>query len=110
MTDYEKYRGKCKEMSEALIKENPELRLARGWYHCPIDGKEQHWWCEDKEGNVIDPTVKQFKTKGAAAYYEEYRGILECSECGKEIKEEEADIEGRYCFCSLKCHMRFVGL
>jgi hypothetical protein len=33
-SDYMKYRGKCKEMSEALVKENPKLRLVRGHYYC----------------------------------------------------------------------------
>jgi len=30
ISDYEKYRGKCKEFSEALIKKDPTLRLVRG--------------------------------------------------------------------------------
>ena len=35
-SDYLKYRGKCKEMSEALVANNPALRLVRGHYWCPI--------------------------------------------------------------------------
>ena len=31
--DYQRYRGKCKEMSEALIAADPSLRLVRGHYY-----------------------------------------------------------------------------
>jgi len=109
-TDYSKYRGKCREFCDRLIIKDPSLVLVRGYYHCPINGKEQHWWCKDKEGNIIDPTVKQFLTKGAGAEYEAFDGTIECSECGKSILENSADFEGHYAFCSYKCHMSFVGL
>lgn len=108
-TDYMKYRGKCKEMSEALVAKDPTLRLVRGHYHCVVWGEQPHWWVEDKDGKIIDPTAKQFPSAGHGEYVE-FDGILNCSECDKEMKEEEADIEGNYAFCSRKCHMRFVGL
>ena len=110
MSDYLKYRGKCKEACEELVKENPELKLVRGYYICPLWGKQEHWWCKSSNGNIIDPTVKQFPTKGVAAEYIEFDGYIECAECGKRIKEEDADIDGRYAFCSLNCHLKFVGL
>lgn len=108
-TDYIKYRGKCREMSEALVKENPSLRLVRGHYFCPFWGEQAHWWTVDSEGKVIDPTARQFPSKGTGEYIE-FNGIIPCSECGTEMKEAEADIEGNYAFCSDRCHMRFVGL
>ena len=57
--DYMKYRGKCREMSEALVAENPELTLVRGFYHCPFWGVQGHWWCKTKTGEIIDPTKLQ---------------------------------------------------
>lgn len=110
VTDYQKYRGKCKEMSEQLVKEDPLLRLVRGHYFCPVWGKQPHWWCELPDGTVIDPTVNQFPTKGDGAYYVEFNGICNCSECGKEIKEEDAQFESNYVFCSGQCYGRFVGV
>lgn len=109
-SDYQKYRGKCKELSEELIKQNPELTLVRGYYFCPIwNVKEQHWWTKDKDGNIIDPTKDQFPSKGQG-FYEEFDGTVKCSECGKIGKEEDFHYESRYAFCSDACHMRFVGL
>lgn len=108
-TDYEKYRGKCRAMSEALVVQDPTLTLVRGYYYCPFWGKQGHWWVKKPDGTIIDPTKDQFPSKGRAEY-EEFDGKLNCSECGKEMTEEEADIDGNYCFCSYTCHMRFVGL
>lgn len=108
-SDYSKYRGKCKEMSEALVTADPNLTLVRGFYMCPFWGEQQHWWVKDKNGNIIDPTVKQFPSAGLGEYVE-FDGTVECSECGKSMKEEDASFDSSYAFCSGKCHMRFVGL
>lgn len=108
--DYTKFRGKCKEMSEALVKEDPELRLVRGYYWDALWGKQGHWWCEDKAGNIIDPTKDQFPTKGEGAYTE-FNGMVECAECSKEMKEEDCpSFHGNYAFCSVRCEGRFIGV
>jgi hypothetical protein len=73
-------------------------------------GKQQHWWCVDEDGNIIDPTVNQFPTKGAGAEYEEFNGNVKCSECGKDGHEDEFEKDGRYVFCSSQCYGKFVGL
>lgn len=109
MTDYEKYRGKCKEMSEQLVADNPTFRLVRGHYVCPIWGKQQHWWCEDIDGKVHDPTARQFPSKGMGEYIE-YDGFVECEECGAHIKEDEAYPMGRFFVCSDICARSLVGL
>lgn len=108
-SDYEKYRGKCKELSEARIAADPSLMLVRGYYHCPFWGKQPHWWTKGADGTINDPTRDQFPSRGCGEY-EEFNGIIECSNCGKEMTEEEAEIEGNYAFCSYKCHGRFVGM
>lgn len=109
-TNYTKFRGKCKDMSEALCEKDKSLTLVRGYYHCPLWGKQSHWWVKDKDGKIIDPTVEQFPTAGIAAEYEEYDGTGQCSECGKDVIVEESMTESNYVFCSSKCYGRFVGV
>ena len=109
-TDYEKYRGKCKEMCEELVIKDPSLRLVRGHYFCPVwNTEEAHWWCVDIDGNIVDPTAKQFGSKGLGTYTE-FDGNITCEECGKVVKEEEAIIMGNYAVCSNECAMSLVGL
>ena len=102
-SDYMKYRGKCREMSEALVAEDPSLRLVRGYYHCPIWGRQEHWWTEKPDGTVVDPTAKQFPSKGIGEY-EEFDGLLYCENCGMEVTEEQAYIDGHHVFCSSTCY------
>ena len=109
MDDYEKYRGRCREFSEAAKVDDPSLTLVRGHYVCPIWGEQPHWWCVRPDGTVFDPTANQFPSKGVGEYIP-FDGVVECSECGKRIKEEDANIEGNYAFCSYLCHGRFVGV
>ena len=110
-SNYLKYRRKCKEMSESFIKENPEFRLVRGYYFDPIwNRKEPHWWCEDKEGNIHDPTKLQFPSGGIKDFYTEFDGYFECAECGVKVKEENAVQMGNYVVCSSECAMKLVGL
>lgn len=107
--DYSKYRGKCKEMSEAAIAADPTLALVRGHYHCPIWGEQAHWWTKKPDGTIVDPTKDQFPSRGIGEYVE-FNGRVQCSECGKDMAEEEASYESNYCFCSYECHGRFVGV
>lgn len=108
-TDYEKYRGKCKEMSEELVCADPSLTLIRGYYYCPFWGQQAHWWTKAQDGTIHDPTKDQFPSRGSGAYVE-FDGKVNCSECGKEMREDEASYESNYCFCSCECHSRFVGV
>ena len=112
MEDYKKYRGKCREFCEQAILEDPSLKLVRGYYHCPFWGKQEHWWTVREDGSIFDPTVKQFPTAGAMAEYEEFNGMCECAECGKEFEEgaPESRYESRYAFCSGACLFKFVGI
>ena len=109
-SNYKKYRGKCKEFCDAAVLADPSLTLVRGHYYCPIWNSDQpHWWTIRKDGTIYDPTAKQFPSMGNGIYTP-FNGIIACSECGKEIKEEEADIDGNYAFCSIRCHSNFVGI
>lgn len=107
---YRLFRGRCKELSEEACFHDPSLTLVRGHYFCPIwNTEEPHWWTTRPDGSIHDPTKLQFPSAGMGIYTP-FNGMLECSECGKSIKEEEASLESNYAFCSMKCHMRFVGL
>jgi hypothetical protein len=108
--DYLKYRGKCKELSEQAVADNPTLTLVRGHYVCPFWGKQAHWWTVRFDGSIYDPSKDQFPSKGIGEYVP-FNGIVECAQCGVEMKEDEVNrVEGNYGFCSTKCAMRFVGL
>lgn len=110
MTDYQLFRGRCKELAEAACRSDSTLTLVRGHYYCPIwNSAEQHWWCERPDGTIVDPTARQFPSAGLGVYTP-FSGLIPCSNCGKEVREDEADIEGRYAFCSYQCHGNFVGL
>ena len=111
-TNYQIFRGKCKAACDALQKIMPELTLHRGWYHQPGWPRNscQHWWLQTPEGEIVDPTALQFPDPHVKEYYEEFDGMCECEECGKEIHENDAIFAGRYPVCSGECHMRLVGL
>lgn len=109
LTDYQRYRGKCREMSEAAVRSDPSLTLVRGYYYCPAWGKQAHWWTRRPDGSIYDPTRLQFPSKGNGEYVE-FDGWFECSECGKRIREEEdGTVAGNYIFCSNACYGHFVG-
>ena len=109
MDDYRRFRGKCREAAEELARTNPGWRVVRGTYVCPVWGEQNHWWCEDQNGKVHDPTCRQFPSKGLGEYCE-FTGWLRCAVCVKEIKEEEAIGMGSYPVCSDACALRLVGL
>lgn len=109
-TDYLKYRGKCKEMSEAAVLADPTLTLVRGHYYCPIwNSDEPHWWCVKPDGTIVDPTARQFPSKGLGIYTP-FDGLVTCAECGKEVPEDKALFESSYAFCSGRCFGAFVGV
>lgn len=109
-SDYLKYRGKCRELSEAACASDPTLTLVRGHYYCPIwNTTEPHWWAVKPDGTIVDPTKRQFPSKGMGDYTP-FSGIVACAECGKPVKEEHARFDSNYAFCSSLCNMRFVGL
>ena len=108
--EYMKYRGKCREMCESAILEDPSLTLVRGHYYCPVwNTKEQHWWTVRPDGSIYDPTELQFPSAGMGDYIE-FTGTLPCAECGRLIKEEDAVPIGNYMCCSTACCLKLVGL
>lgn len=96
-------------MAEAAVAADLTLTLVRGFYYCPVWGKQEHWWTIRSDGSVFDPTARQFPSKGMGDYVP-FDGLVQCAECGKQMREQDASFDGRYPFCSYQCHGRFVGL
>lgn len=109
MTDYMKYRGKCKQFVEEAVKVDPCLTVVRGHYECPIWGLQPHWWCVRTDGSVFDPTVGQFPSRGLGEYIP-FNGMVTCETCGKEVVEDHAYIMGNYACCSYSCARSLVGV
>lgn len=109
MDDYQKYRGKCYEMCQDELTRRPELVLTKGWYDCPIWGKQQHWWLVDPADNkIIDPSVRQFPSSGLGSYIP-YDGKVTCEYCSKQVPEEEAYLVEHHSYCSYACYGHDVG-
>lgn len=110
MTDYQRYRGRCKELSEQWVHEHPEYTLVRGHYFCPIWNREEpHWWTADPDGVIYDPSSRQFPSVGTGIYTP-FDGLVACAECGRRMAEEAVGFYGNYAFCSDLCMGRFVGV
>jgi len=109
-SDYMKFRGRCRELSEDACKADPSLKLVRGHYFCPMWGKQAHWWTVRADGSVFDPSAAQFPSRGMGEYVP-FDGWLECDQCGKPIKEGDVQYgEGRYVFCSYRCYGVCIGV
>ena len=108
MTNYLKYRGKCKELCEELTQTQSGLELVRGYYYDAFWGKQTHWWCKDEFGNILDPSKKQFPDQNGE--YEEFDGWIECSNCSKKLHENDQGIifQSNYVFCDGTCYIKFV--
>lgn len=63
--------GRSLQKAEQACREFPNLTLVTGFYHCPKWGKQPHSWTKFPDGEIHDPTVKQFPTAGEGARYEE---------------------------------------
>ena len=106
--------GQCYNACSQLIKEFPELRLVRGWAHVDYDGllqKEEHWWCEESNGDIVDPTDDQWlvPSRGIVVGYEEYDEAThgpeptgKCHDCG------DYTYDGNY-FCSERCEKSYMN-
>ena len=83
-----------------MLKTFPELKRVRGSYLCPIWGERWHWWLITANGDIIDPTVDQFPSKGIGEYIELTEDspipVGRCMNCGNLIYTQEYT-------CSEKC-------
>lgn len=85
--------GKCNKLCREMQEVFPELDLVKGWYKDPIWGDREHWWLLDDSGEVVDPTAKQFPTKGLFAYKRVKPGdpkpLGKCMICGAYCYDSE---------------------
>lgn len=107
--NYNRYRGRCRELSEAAVAADPSLTLVRGWYVCPVWGKEGHWWTVKPDGTIHDPSKLQYPSAGTGQYIP-FNGMFECEQCGKEVSEDDALVDGHHVFCGSRCYARCIGV
>lgn len=93
--------GMCAEHTLAMQQKFPELVRIRGHYDCPLNGKICHWWLVAPNGEIVDPTVSQFITKGCGAEYipwneEKDEPTGKCLHCGELVYKNNY-------FCSNVC-------
>jgi len=80
--------ARCAEVTLAMVEAFPELLRVRGHYFCQLwNADREHWWCETADGEIWDPTVRQFPSKGHGIYTPWEEGQPEptgkCIECGE---------------------------
>jgi hypothetical protein len=108
-SDYLTYRGQCRQLVEAACANDPALTLVRGFYICPVWGRQMHWWAKQADGTIVDPSVKQFPTAGTGAEYIEFDGTIECEFCHKSVNEEDSYMVEHHAYCSYECYGHDVG-
>lgn len=98
-------------MAEALADDDTSLRLVRGWYIDALWGEQEHWWCVNSAGEILDPTVEQFPTGHIPELrkYREYSGIYSCPGCGVAIAVETSPTMTADGFCCGTCYGDTVG-
>lgn len=78
--------GECAAVTQAMADQFPELTRVRGHYYCFSWGERAHWWLTDGE-EIVDPTAKQFPSRGKGAYVPWVDGTPEptgiCANCGE---------------------------
>lgn len=90
--------GLCLEWSTALQQAFPELKIVKGRVRLADQDTAGHYWCETKEGIVVDPTPEQFYP--SIIKYEKHgeaKPTGKCQWCGKTTYEEEE-------CCSVHCY------
>lgn len=99
-------RGTCERAAKAAARQNPTLRVVRGWYNDAVWGAQEHWWCVGDGGAIIDPTVEQFPT-GHIPFlrsYTEFTGTYPCAGCGTPTENTTTG------FCCGACYGNIVGI
>jgi hypothetical protein len=85
--------GKCREAVADMLAAFPELREVRGHVHC-MWGKRGHFWTQDLDGSIVDPTRAQFP--GGIEYEPWVEGsevrVGKCMNCGADIWEQVKDL------------------
>mgnify|MGYP001600206946 CR=1 FL=1 len=95
---------KCREVTEEMLKIFPELRIAKGMVTIIENGKDyQHQWLVDPEGNIVDPTKRQWV---AIINYKEIKEgddqpVGKCYGCGQWVYRQFYNSV----YCNLDCYL-----
>lgn len=102
----------CAEWTEEMQAAFPELKRVRGQVFLSNLWERDHWWLTTPTGEVVDPTVSQFKQEyysgGATVLWYQERDENEpeptgmCPNCGGMC------YDGGTC-CSDRCHNQYVA-
>jgi len=99
--------GACKIFAEEMHEAFPELRVVCGRYFRPEDSPADHWWCVTKDGEIVDPTARQFELdrEGRTRYKVDSKNYTadenisgKCPRCGKWCYDGDE-------YCSAKCEL-----
>jgi len=97
--------GKCKEQSNRMQMKFPELLIAKGFVILSNMKKYQHMWLKDEDGNVIDPTAKQYTGYAVHSYQEigedDPVPVGKCVNCGEFIMSNKSEYNP---LCSSECY------
>lgn len=92
--------AQCAEMTLAMAAAFPELTRVRGYYHCPWWNRRAHWWLTTPSGQIVDPTVAQFPSRGTGDYVTLDESAApptgQCLNCGEDAYQGDT-------FCSREC-------
>lgn len=96
--------AKCAEATQAMAERFPELMRVPGHVETSW-GRRAHWWCKTPDGDIVDPTARQFP--GGVFEYDEFKEgdpvrLGRCMNCGYEIWAP-ADKGVCNCICSPAC-------
>lgn len=98
---------RCEYWSKEMVKAFPELKRIRGYFVIHNVNRIPHWWLEDVDGNVIDPTSSQFLLSNDCSYEGLDETISQptgkCINCGEFCYTQEA-------FCSDTCAEKLLML
>lgn len=79
----------CASFTRVMAERFPELKRVAGFYFAPDSDAShgEHWWLEDAQGGIVDPTADQFPSQGRGRYvhYDPRQHLVlkgKCMGCG----------------------------
>ena len=99
----------CASWSQLMVEKFPELQRKRGWVYfrqdsTPNQSGTEHWWCEAKDGTIIDPSIMQYFPRFPVLYEpvgEDFEDPLgKCMNCGSWSFKSQGGNSGA---CSEEC-------
>ena len=81
----------CETATKLMAEEFPELTRVPGRVVCEVQGSMNHWWLENEDEEIVDPTVSQFQIPNGLIYEKWTPGtptkVGKCMNCGESIFE-----------------------